>query len=99
MRVRNGRFEHTHFKVMSPFQFATIGPAESVVSLKKRREFMDTYENVLYEEEIKGKRETKQIHHKMATGPSDANVREGGLSATSAASAEGRVQHIQRTPS
>ena len=62
------RFEQTHFKVMSPLQFATIA-AEGVVSLKKRREFMDTYENVLYEEEIKGKRETKRFITKWLQDP------------------------------
>ena len=62
------RFEQTHFKVMSPLLFATVG-AEGVVSLKKRREFMDTYENVLYEEEVKGKRDTRRFITKWLQDP------------------------------
>ena len=53
-------FEKNHFKVMTPLQFATVA-ANGEVTSKKRRDFMDTYENLSYVEEVNGKREMKRF--------------------------------------
>ena len=58
-QVKEG-FEKNHFKVMTPLQFATVA-ANGEVTFKKRRDFMDTYENLCYVEEVNGKTEIKKF--------------------------------------
>ncbi|CAL8469604.1 g9145 [Coccomyxa elongata] len=58
-QVKEG-FEKNHFKVMTPLQFATVA-VNGVVTFKKRRDFMDTYENLSYVEEVNGKTEMKKF--------------------------------------
>ena len=53
-------FEKSHFKVMTPLQFASVAE-NGGVTFQKRRDFMDTYENLSYVEEVKGGRETKKF--------------------------------------
>ena len=58
-QVKEG-FEKNHFKVMTPLQFATVA-ADGEVTFKKRRDFMDTYENLSYVEEVNKKTEIKKF--------------------------------------
>jgi len=53
-------FEENHFKVMTPLQFATMA-ANREVTFKRRRDFMDTYENLCFVEEVNGKTEMRKF--------------------------------------
>ena len=53
-------FEENHFKVMTPLQFATVA-ANREVTFKKRRDFVDTYENLCFVELANGRTEMRKF--------------------------------------